>query len=202
MPEIINANTFIGRPAIAGMLYSAPVGTAYPTDATTALPAVWAQLGAISEDGITRTGAPEVESIVDAGGRNIRNSVTDHPLEYTLTFLEALNLEVLRELNGVENVVVSADGLTITLSLVEGYISPARVYVIVLEDYPNRKIEIIKLAQVIVTGEVTYSKALPGVVYEARLAVLSPGDGTNIRVTEITQLNAMLPSAAAAVAAK
>ncbi|MEC5185299.1 hypothetical protein RCH12_002775 [Cryobacterium sp. MP_3.1] len=187
-----NANTFVGAPAIAGMLYSAPADTADPTDATTPLPAIWAQLGAITADGIVRSGEPAVEAIKDAGNRTIRNIVTDHPMSYGLTFAEALNVDVLKELRGEGNVTVSADGKTITVGHVEGFISPARKYVIELEDFPNKKREIIKLAQAQSTGDVTYSAAAPGVVYEAVLNVLKPTDGTNVRVTEITEIDALV----------
>lgn len=39
--------------ALTGAMSKAPLGTAAPTDATTALPGTWADLGYFSEDGVT-----------------------------------------------------------------------------------------------------------------------------------------------------
>ena len=50
MAENTTSNVGVGA---AGKVYVAPKGTAAPTDASTALPAAWMNLGIISEDGIT-----------------------------------------------------------------------------------------------------------------------------------------------------
>ena len=197
MSDTINANTFVGAPHIGGMLFSAPAGTPLPEDATSPLHEDFAMLGALSKEGINASGEPAVEPILDAGGRNIRNIVGEDPLTYSLTFLEALNIFVLRELRGEANVIVSSDGKTIRVNGVEGFLSPARVYVIELADYPVRKRIVIKLAQAMRTGDVTYNSEAPGEVYETVLNVLSATDGTDIRMYEITQLDGMLPITAA-----
>ena len=51
------------RVAITGNLYVAPVGTAAPTDATTAPAAAWQDLGYTTEDGVTFTKAVTREQV-------------------------------------------------------------------------------------------------------------------------------------------
>lgn len=51
------------RVGITGELYAAPIGTAAPSDSTTALPAAWKGLGYISDDGVEEVHDDKVEEI-------------------------------------------------------------------------------------------------------------------------------------------
>ena len=49
------ANVVAGKPLAAGGVWIAPLGTALPTDETTALNAAFKSAGYIGEDGLTET---------------------------------------------------------------------------------------------------------------------------------------------------
>ena len=97
-------NVSTAKPKIGGAIYTAPLGTQVPTDATSELDVAFKGLGYISEDGFVNTNTPDSDSINAWGGDTvavIQNSKED-TFQYTL--IEALNVEVLKEVYGRDNV--------------------------------------------------------------------------------------------------
>ena len=108
--KINTKNVSVGKPKAGGAVYLAPGETTLPSDALSELPEVFACLGCISEDGVSNTQESDSEDIFDWEGKTVESPSTTYAETFTMTFIEAVNADVLKFVYGDENVIISESG--------------------------------------------------------------------------------------------
>ena len=91
------ANVSSAKGVKGGYIFTAPVGTALPTDYTTALPEAWKCLGYISEDGYVEALDTDSEDIKDMNGDLMASPQTSRveSAQLTLAEIKAATLKVM-----------------------------------------------------------------------------------------------------------
>lgn len=97
-------NVSFGKPRVTGAVSTAPLGTKLPTDAISDLENEFKNLGYISEDGLTNENSPETDSIKAWGGDTVLTVQTAKEDTFTFKLIEVLNIDVLKEIYGKDNV--------------------------------------------------------------------------------------------------
>lgn len=110
------ANVTYGKPNKAGAVFTAPLGTTLPTDATTALGSGFTGLGYVSEDGLTNSYSRDIEDVKAWGGDTVLTLETDMTDEWSFSLLESLNSDVLEVFYGEDNVTVSNGEISIKVN--------------------------------------------------------------------------------------
>lgn len=109
-----SGNVMAGKPKVGGAVYLAPAGTALPTDSTTALDEAYVCLGYCSEDGVTNANTPSTDTIRAWGGDPVLTILTEKEDTFSMTLIEAMNVDVLKAVYGSENVTGTlAAGITV-----------------------------------------------------------------------------------------
>lgn len=168
-------NVSTAKPKIGGAIYSAPLETKLPENATTALDAAFKSLGYVSEDGLTNSNSPESEEIKAWGGDTVAVVQTDKTDIFSYTLIETMNVDVLKEVYGSENVTGTADtGITIKANAKE---LKEHVIVIdmVLKGDALKRI-VIPSGKVSEIGEISYTDA-DAVGYETTLQAVPDTEG-------------------------
>ena len=107
----VATNVTTGKPNISGAIYTAPIGTTLPSDATTALDTTkFVCLGYVSEDGLSNNNELSVEAIKAWGGNIVYRSLTEMNDEFSLALIETENVDVLKTVYGENNVTVDGGG--------------------------------------------------------------------------------------------
>ena len=146
-----------GKPKVGGHIFRAPIGTALPTDATTALNEAFIDMGYASEDGMTNNNSPESTTINAWGGTPVLVIQESKEDNFGLTFISAENLEVQKMVYGATNVSGSSfsTGVSVTANAKE-----LEEYSYVIEMIARGNIAhrvVLPKAKPTEIGEITYS---------------------------------------------
>lgn len=96
----VATNVTAGKPRTSGAVFTAPVGTSLPTDAVTALSGSYADLGYISEDGVTKNVSISTTGIKEWGGAIVLITQDEKTATFQFKMIEYLNAEVQKFVNG------------------------------------------------------------------------------------------------------
>lgn len=92
------------KPKVGGAIYSASYGTELPKNAIDELSSEFKGLGYISEEGLVNENSPESEQIISWGGDVVASLQTGKEDRFTYKLIEALNVNVLKQVYGNDNV--------------------------------------------------------------------------------------------------
>lgn len=153
-------NVAAAKPFAGGGIYKAVIGTALPTDATTALAAAYKPLGYVGEDGIAPTIDTSVEKIKAFGGDVVAMLLSDESRSFAFTLLEVFSQDVNEFVWGSANVVVTPATLTTGTKLAvqdKGGKPDQCVLVFELKHGQKRRRLVVPQADPVVTGEEPYT---------------------------------------------
>lgn len=169
------SNVTAAKPKVGGGIYSAPLGTALPTDATTTLNTAFKNLGYVSEDGVTNSDERSTDDIKAWGGDTVNTVQTEKKDTFKYTLIEALNIDVLKEVYGDSNVSGTlAAGITIKSNSKE-LEAHSIIIETVLTDNALKRI-VLPNAKVTEVGEITYGDS-DNVGYETTVTCYPDSDG-------------------------
>lgn len=114
------ANVSVGKPAVGGAIYTAPVGTALPTTAAAQLAETFKCLGYVSEDGVRNNNSPSSTTIKAWGGDTVATVQEEKQDTWQMKLIEALNVDVLKAVYSSGNVSGTMDtGITVRANSAE-----------------------------------------------------------------------------------
>lgn len=149
------SNVAVGKPNVNGAIYTAPIGTTLPTDATTALNSAFKALGYVSEDGATNSQESDTTEIKAWGGDTVYAGQNGKTVTWNFTLIEVLNVDVLKMVYGSGNVTGDlATGITIDINNEE-----PEECVLVIETMLRGALKrtVIPQAKVTEVGDITYT---------------------------------------------
>jgi hypothetical protein len=103
-----NGNVLVGKPVLNDAIAVAPVGTAVPTDITTALNSAFKKVGFVSDDGLTESEDRSTDTVTAWGGATVATTQSSFEKTFQFTMIEFLNADAQKLLRGDVNVVSTA----------------------------------------------------------------------------------------------
>ena len=168
-------NVSTAKPKIGGAIYSAPLGTTLPTNAIAELNEAFKSLGYISEDGLKNNNTPETDAIKAWGGDTVDVVQNEKADTFSYTLIEALNVDVLKEVYGVNNVSGSLE----TMITIKANSTPLEAHSLVVDMVLKAGILkriVIPNATISEVGEINYADG-DAIGYETTLTAMPDKNG-------------------------
>lgn len=169
------AEVSTGKPKISGAIYFAPDGTTLPTDATSELNSAFANLGYVSEDGVTNANTISSEDIKAWGGDIVQSAQSEKTDTFALTLIQSINVDVLKAIYGSDNVSGTIEnGLTVKANRKE---LPTACWVIdmILAENTLKRI-VIPRGKISELGDIVYNDTDP-IGYQPTITALPDTNG-------------------------
>ncbi|EJU21646.1 phage tail tube protein [Mogibacterium sp. CM50] len=172
--NVNSAYVTAGKPKVGGAIFRAPLGTAVPTDAKTALDKAFKSLGYISDDGVKNENKIDTDDVKAWGGNTVASLLKEKTDKFEMTLIEALNVEVLKTVFGSSNVTGTlADKVTIKSNSAEAEDGIYVVETVLKGGYLKRLV--IPVGQISDVGEVEYKD---DAVIGYEITITAKPDGT------------------------
>ena len=164
----------VGKPKVSGAVFRAPAGTTLPTTAMEPLNEAFKDMGYISDEGWVNSKSRESAEVKAWGGDTVLQPQTSKTDTFKMTFIESLNPEVIKAIQGDDNVEGDlASGLTVRENSQE---LPEAVWVIdTVMTGGVIKRTVIPKGQITETGDVTHKDDEP-VGYEVTITAFPFAD--------------------------
>lgn len=149
----------VGKPLVTGGILNAPLGTALPTDATTALNPAFKAVGYVTDDGVTKSESRDISKINAWGGDTIAIVQTAFGVDIKFKMAEFLGQVAQAAIYGEANVEYTIgtgeepDTLKVTVTSAQ---PPERAWVIAMVNGPTVTRLVIPRAQIGETGDVEF----------------------------------------------
>ena len=170
-------NVTAGKPKTTGAVFTAPVGTTAPTNATTALGNTFKDLGFVSTDGVTRSTSKSTTNIKEWGGGTVLIAEDEKTVTVKLKLIEYMNADVQGFVHGTDNV-----SGTLTAGIHVGINDDeAEEHMVVIDQVmrggvPQRMV--IHRGVITEIGDVVY-KGNDAVAYDLTILAMIPASGGN-----------------------
>lgn len=159
-----SANVTFSKPGTSadksGYIWVAPLGTAIPADATSALDKAFVGLGYLSEDGLTEPASFEPgDDIVAAGGDTVAQADPTFSKTWTGTCIEALNEDLLKVAYGSANVTVTPASATDGSIVIKEQAGDIEHHVIVIDEIlkgGRKRRNVMADATFLITGDISH----------------------------------------------
>lgn len=176
------------KPKVGGGLYYAPLGTALPTDTSTALAAAFKALGPISEDGVQPSRDTSVEKVKEWDGSTLAQLLTDESRSFEIKLYGVHDSDVLAYLFGA-NATITAPGAGVgtKIAVLDKGGKPANAVLVIEMVYGGVSMrKVIPVADAVITAEEPYAA---GGLMAYTITVEALKDATGTRVYEYSQLD-------------
>lgn len=176
----------VGAPnqsSTTGAVNFAPIGTALPTDAVTALNNAFTACGYVSEDGLTLTADYSTTDIKDWSKSTVRTILDEFTGEVTFAFIQT-DYESLCAIFGSDNVTktdaTTTHGEQITVKL-GAHMAPAACYAFNMKDGDARVRIVLPNAQPVLDGDLTFV-AGEAITWSVKLSCGADANGESIYI--------------------